>query len=146
LEISGEYRFDADRSSVWATFMSPGALREAIPGCQGFQETSSGTYKVVVRVSIAAITGVYNGVVAVQDPIPMESYKMSVDGNGKAGRVQAIAEMTFVDHEGGTLVRYRADIKPQGAIARLGNRLISSAANLLIGQFFKGMEGLVKAS
>ncbi len=140
MQITGEYSSKAHRAEVWTAFMSPDALRAAIPGCQEFEEIAPAEYRVTVKVSIAAITGVYKGTVAVRDPKPMASYKLVVDGSGKAGRVQASADLTFSDQDGGALIRYAADIKPQGAIARLGNRLIASAANLLIGQFFKAME------
>ena len=53
--------------------------------------------------------------------------------------------MTLTDHfDGGTLVMYHGDVRAQGAIARLGSRLLGGAAKLMIGQFMKGMEKQVE--
>ena len=54
--------------------------------------------------------------------------------------------MTLSDEPGGTLVRYTGEVKAQGAIARLGSRLLGGAAKLMIGQFMKGMEKQIEAN
>lgn len=140
MEITGEFRFESPRQVVWDRLMDSRALQTAIPGCTRFDETAPGTYSVTVKVSLAAITGTYEGTVRLADPRAPEAFRLEVDGSGKAGRVQAAADLTLAESDSGTMLSYRADIRPQGAIARLGNRLIASAGNLLIGQFFKSME------
>ena len=81
----------------------------------------------------------------VVDPIENESYRLVVTGNGKPGSVQGDAKLTLSDHAaGGTLVKYAGDVKAQGAIARMGSRLLGGAAKLMIGQFMKGMEKQVE--
>ena len=55
------------------------------------------------------------------------------------------AVLTLTDKGAGTLVTYVGEVKAQGAIARLGSRLLSGAAKLMVGQFMKLMEKQVEA-
>ena len=68
-----------------------------------------------------------------------------MNGNGKPGSVQGDAALILSDDGPGTLVRYTGEVKAQGAIARLGSRLLTGAAKLMIGQFMKAMERQVEA-
>jgi carbon monoxide dehydrogenase subunit G len=52
--------------------------------------------------------------------------------------------MALSDDGAGTLVKYSGEVKAQGAIARLGSRLLEGSAKLLIRQFMKGMEKQVE--
>ena len=144
MEISGEHRFDAPRAAVWEALLDPAALQAALPGCEAFEAKGGDSYDITMKVGIAAIKGTYAGNVRVADQQPQDSYRLLVSGGGKPGKVEGDAVMTLADDGAGTLVRYSADVKAQGAIARLGSRLIGGAAKLLAGQFFKAMEKQVE--
>ena len=145
MEISGEHRFQAPRTVVWEALLDPQALKASMPGCERLEPTGPETYDITIKVGIAAIKGTYSGNVKVTDRKPEDSYRLVVGGSGKPGSVQGDATMTLTDDgDGRTLVRYTGDVKAQGAIARLGSRLLGGAAKLMIGQFFKGMEKQVE--
>lgn len=140
MEITGDHHFGAARSVVWAQLLDPDALKACMPGVEAFTETAPGKYDITIKVGIAAIRGTYSGTVTVADVTPEDSYRLLVSGNGKPGSVQGDALLTLTDKGGGTLVSYKGEVKAQGAIARLGSRLLSGAAKLMIGQFMKAME------
>ena len=140
MEISGKHEFDALRSAVWAKLLDPDAIRKAIPGCEEMVETGPDTYRLTIKIGIAAIKGTYTGTVEVRDQTPEESYRLVVSGSGKPGSVQGDALLTLSEAAGRTTVNYRGEVKAQGVIARMGSRLLGSAAKLLIGQFIDGME------
>ena len=144
MEITGEVRLSAPRAVAWEALLDPAALKAAIPGCEALVATGDDAYDITIKVGIAAIKGTYNGSVRVADRSEPDSYRLLVAGHGKPGSVQGDALMTLSDDGGGTLVRYHGDVRAQGAIARLGNRLLGSTAKLMIGQFFKGMEAELK--
>ena len=145
MEISGEHRFDAPPSVVWELLLDPQALQAAMPGCERFVEVGPESYDLTIRVGIAAIKGTYSGNVKVADRTEGESYRLVVSGGGKPGAVQGNALMKLNEAPGGTLVTYTGEVKAQGAIARLGSRLLGGAAKLMIGQFMKGMEKQVES-
>lgn len=146
MEVKGDHRFSAPREVVWQALLDPAALKEAMPGVEEFRETGPESYAITIKVGIAAIKGTYSGNVKVTDREPMNSYRLLVDGSGKPGSVQGDAVLTLSDDgRGGTLVAYAGDVRAQGAIARLGSRLLAGAAKLMIGQFMKGMEKQIDA-
>lgn len=144
MEVSGSHTFDAPRSTMWALLLDPAAIQKAIPGCEAMKQTGPDAYEMTIKVGIAAIKGTYSGTVEVRDQQPESSYRLVVSGSGKPGTVQGDAVLTLAEAEGRTTVSYRGDVQAQGAIARLGNRLLGGAAKLLIGQFMKGMEEQVR--
>ncbi len=125
---------------VYDLLLDPAALQASMPGCEKFEEVGPRSYDLTIRVGIAAIKGTYSGNVAVADAVAPESFRLVVHGGGKPGSVQGDARMVLTEDGNETLVTYTGDVKAQGAIARLGSRLLAGAAKLMIGQFFKAME------
>ena len=144
MEVTGEHKFDAPREAVWKALLDPKALQASMPGCEKFEEVGPSSYDLTIKVGIAAIKGTYSGNVRVADPVENQSYRLVVQGSGKPGTVQGDATLSLSDVAGGTLVEYVGDVKAQGAIARLGSRLLGGAAKLMIGQFMKAMEKQVE--
>ena len=144
VEIAGEHRFPAPRDVVWEAMLDPAALQASMPGCERFVEVGPDSYDLTIKVGMAAIKGTYSGNVKLADVNPKDSYRLVVTGSGKPGSVQGEATMVLSEDGSGTLVRYTGEVKAQGAIARLGSRLLGGAAKLMIGQFFKGMEKQVQ--
>ncbi|MBI2764725.1 MAG: carbon monoxide dehydrogenase subunit G [Chloroflexi bacterium] len=146
MEITGDHHFKAPRDKVWQALLDRQALQASMPGCERFEEVSPESYDLTIRVGIAAIKGTYTGNVQVKDlDEARQTYRLLVAGSGKPGHVQGDAVMHLTDIPGGTLVSYTGEVKAQGAIARLGSRLLGGAAKLMIGQFFKAMEKQVEA-
>jgi len=144
MEVSGEQRFAAPREAVWQALLDPKALQASMPGCERFEEVGPNSYDLTIKVGLAAIKGTYSGNVKVVDPVERESYRLVVSGAGKPGSVQGDAKLMLSDDGAGTLVRYTGEVKAQGAIARMGSRLLGGTAKLMIGQFMKGMEKQVE--
>ena len=145
MEISGEHRFKAPKQTVWQLMLDPATLKASMPGCERFEETGPDKYAITLKVGIAAIKGTYDGSVQVADQDPEDSFRLIVDGGGKPGKVLGDATMRLTVDGEDTLVQYNGEVKAQGAIARLGSRLLGGAAKLMIGQFFKAMEKQVEA-
>lgn len=144
MEVKGDHHFKAPRNVVWEAMLDPKALQASMPGCEQFTQVAPESYDIVIKVGIAAIKGTYTGNVKVTDRMPEDSYRLIVAGKGSPGSVQGDAVMTLTEKDGGTFVSYKGEVKAQGAIARLGGRLLGGTANLMIGQFMKGMERQVQ--
>lgn len=144
MEVSGDHKFSAPRQAVWKALLDPKALQASMPGCEKFEEVGPQSYDLTIKVGIAAIKGTYSGNVQVKDPVENQGYRLVVRGTGKPGSVQGDATLALSDSDGGTLVKYTGEVKAQGAIARLGSRLLGGAAKLMIGQFMKAMEKQVE--
>ena len=109
-------------------------------------------FEIAESAGAAAVRGVEEALDGVPDSVAVavlegegESYRLVVSGHGKPGSVQGDATLSLSDAGAGTLVKYVGEVKAQGAIARLGSRLLGGAAKLMIGQFMKAMEKQVEA-
>lgn len=143
MKIEGEHEFAGPRELVWELLLDPAVLAATLPGAERFEEVAPDAYDVTMRAGIAAVRGLYTGRVEVSERAPVESYRLRIDGAGKPGGARADARVTLEEAGAGTLVRYAADVRARGTIARLGGRLLGGVARLLIGQFFRAIEARV---
>lgn len=129
--------FEADREQVWDALLAPETLADCIPGCEIFEPSGDGSYRVVMRVGVAAVRGTYTGSVTLADRRHLESYRMIVQGRGSGGSVRGECVLTFADMDGGgTQVRVEGDAQVTGVVARVGQRLMGNASRMLMNQFF----------
>ena len=143
MEISGSYRFAAPPERVWNLLMDPTAIAGCLPGCQSLDAVGDDRYHARLTVALAAITGTYEGTVAITDKIPNTSYRLAVEGQGKPGFVNGNATMTLRADDGGTVVDVAGTLEAGGAIARVGQRLIASVGRMMQHRFFNCLQSKI---
>ena len=87
MDITGTYTFNAPPDRVWALLMDPATIASCIPGCDRFEPDGEDRYKATLTIGLAAITGTYEGIVVITDKSPHNSYRLTVEGQGKPGFV-----------------------------------------------------------
>lgn len=137
MEISGSFTFNAPPDRVWALLMDPAVLASCIPGCDRFEPDGVDRYNVTLTVGLAAITGTYNGTVALTDMIPQTSYGLVVEGQGRPGFVKGTSAIVLRADGAATIVDVTATVQTGGTIARLGQRLIGGVAKMMMDRFFE---------
>jgi carbon monoxide dehydrogenase subunit G len=147
MKIEGSNDIPAPRERVWKAFLDPATLARVIPGCEGLDEIGPGEYKAKMKVGVAAIKGSFEGKVRLFDLEPSNRYKMALEGSGGPGFVRGEASMELSDIEGGTRVRYSADVQVGGLIASVGQRMLGGVSKMMLDQFFSRMsETLTEAA
>ena len=104
------------------------------------------TYRAVLTMGIAAITGRYEGTVAMRDLEPPSSYRLVVEGRGKPGFVTGGGAITLTAFDGGTRVSVDGTVQVGGTIARVGQRLIGSVAKMMMDRFFACLQERVTST
>jgi carbon monoxide dehydrogenase subunit G len=140
MEIIGSYPFTATRERVWNLMLDPAALASCIPGCEKLEPDGENRYRARITLGMAAIVGTYDGTVVISDRVEHQSYKLTVEGQGKPGFVKGDAAIALVSDGGTTTVNVTGTVHTGGAIARLGQRLIGSAAKMMQDRFFACMQ------
>jgi carbon monoxide dehydrogenase subunit G len=140
MDISGSYTFPASGDRVWALLMDPAVISSCIPGCDRFEPDGEDRYKVTLTVALAAITGRYEGTVALADKIEQTSYRLVVEGQGKAGFVKGNSAITLKARDAVTDVDVKGTVEIGGTVARLGQRLIGGVAKMMMDRFFACLE------
>ena len=143
MDITGSYTFTAPPERVWALMMDPKAIAACIPGCEELVLDGPDRYRAKITIGMAAITGTYEGTVVITEKVTNSSYRLEVEGQGRPGFVKGNAAITLRPEGGGTVVDLTAAVQTGGAIARLGQRLIGSAAKMMQDRFFACMQGKV---
>jgi uncharacterized protein len=143
MDITASYTFNAPRERVWDLMLDPAAIAACIPGCEALEPDGNNRYRAKITIGMAAITGTYDGTVVISDKVEHESYKLSVEGQGRPGFVKGSAAVTLKTDGGATVVDVAGTVQTGGAIARLGQRLIASAAKMMQDRFFACMQGKV---
>ena len=145
MEITGSYAFAAPRERVWNLMLDPAAIASCIPGCEQLEPDGENRYKARITLGLAAIVGTYDGTVVISDKVAHESYKLSVEGQGKPGFVKGDAAISLVSDGSTTTVNVTGSVQTGGAIARMGQRLIGAAARMMQDKFFACMQSKLQS-
>lgn len=140
MKLDGTATLSAPPAQVWAAITDPAVLARTIPGCQGLERTGEDEYAMTVSVGVGAIRGVYSGEVRLTEKTEPTRYVMHASGSGGPGSVRATVPITLEEVDGGTRLTYDADAVVGGAVAGVGQRMITGVAKRLAGQFFSAID------
>ena len=140
MNLDGSAVLSAPPEQVWAVITDPAVLARTIPGCESLQQVGEDSYTMVVSAGVGAIRGKYAGEVRLSDLSFPESYVMHASGSGGPGSVRATVQITLAPSDAGTELTYSADAVVGGAVAGVGQRMISGVAKRMAGQFFAAVD------
>lgn len=143
MTLDGTYTFTAPRERVWALLMDTDAIASCVPGCETLEPLGDDRYQAKLVATVAAISGSYEGTVAMRDKIAPESYRLVVEGSGTHGFVNGESRITLREDGGSTIVAVTGTMEVGGMIARVGQRLIGSVSKMMLDRFFACMAGKV---
>ncbi len=136
VNLTGSYTFDAPPERVFDLMTDPEVVAACLPGCEHLEPLGDNRYRAVLSMGIAAITGRYEGTVELQDLRRATSYRLVVEGKGKPGFVKGGGEIRLSATENGTKVDISGKAQIGGAIARVGQRLVGGASQMMTDKFF----------
>lgn len=147
IAIARTYAFAAPRERVWQLLMDTKALSLCIPGCSALDPDAGAEhrYRIKLAVKLAAVMGTYDGIVQLVDLAPMDSYGLVAEGNGRPGFVKGKASIALSGEGNVTTLTVAGEVQAGGAIARVGQRIITSAARMMMDRFFKRLKALAEA-
>ena len=141
MNISATYTLTAPPERVWDLLMDPKVVASCIPGCGELEPIGDDRYKAKLAVALAAISGSYEGTVALSEKVPPTSYRMAVEGQGKPGCVKGSAAIVLHPDPAGTRLEVTGTVQTTGPIARLGQRLIAGVSKMMQDRFFANLQG-----
>ena len=143
MDITGSYTFNAPPDRVWNLLMDPAVIASCIPGCEKLEPVGEDSFRASLTVALAAITGSYEGTVQITDKVPHESYRLTVQGQGKPGFVKGNAVIALRPDGATTMVDVKGTVETGGPIARLGQRLIGNVSKMMQDRFFACLQGKI---
>jgi uncharacterized protein len=140
VKVTGSHRLEVPRQAVWDALQDPAVLARTLPGCQALEVTGPDAYAATVSAGVASVKGTYRGTVALADKVAPESYRLTAQGAGGPGTIQADAVVRLVEDGGATVVHYDADAVVGGMIGGVGQRMLQGVAKKTAGEFFGAIE------
>jgi len=143
MRLEGTNTLAAPVEAVWKMVNDPEALRRCTPGLKELNEVSPDTYEATLEIGIAAVKGTYAGTLAITEKQAPRHYRILLNGSGAAGFMKGEGTIDLEADPGGqsTVLRWTGDIQIGGLIAGVGQRMLGGVGKMLIGQFFKCLEG-----
>ena len=145
MDIHATYTFDAPVQTVWDLLMDTERVAACIPGCDRLEPLGDNRYRARLTVALAAVSGAFDGTVAMLDQQPPESYRLVVDGKGPGGFVTGESRIALSDRGSATEVTVEGRVQVGGTIARVGQRILSSVAKMMMDRFFGCLQGKISA-
>ncbi len=144
MDLQATYDFDAPSSRVWDLMIDPVTVAACLPGCDALEPDGVDTYKAKLTLAVAAISGSYEGRVSIVDQRRPHSYRLVVDGRGKAGFIKGEAQIELAGENGQTRVTVTGRAQVGGLMARVGQRLLGSVSKTMMDRFFYCLQQKVK--
>jgi hypothetical protein len=98
-----------------------------------------------MKIRIGPVQGLYTGTVNLSDLNPTESLQLHVDGRGAPGFVKGDGQLRLEAQNGQTIMHYSGDAQVGGRLASVGQRLMDSSVQALIGQSLESLNGQIVA-
>lgn len=146
MHVSASYTFDGPATRVWNALMDPAVVCACLPGCRELRPLGGDKYEAELSVAVSAITGTFKGTIAIEDQVPPRSYRLAVEGSGGVGFVRGHSTITLAEDGAKTVVDVAGDVQVGGAVARVGQRLLSGVSKMMMDRFFECLRQQVKAS
>jgi len=141
VKISGSTTMHAPARDVWAALTDPAVLVAAIPGCERLEPIGTDRYRFTISAGLASIQGTYAGEVELSQQREPTSFVLDARGAGVPGTVATSIHVTLSPAADGTTeLSYDADAQISGMIAGVGQRMLASVAQRLIGEFFASID------
>ncbi|HUI24348.1 MAG TPA: carbon monoxide dehydrogenase subunit G [Nitrososphaerales archaeon] len=138
MHFEGVFDTTVPEFRVYALVTDPKEVAGCMPGLQKVDIESSDQFDVVVKVGLSFIRGDFNLRFKSIEKRPTSGAKFAVHGTGLGSAVDMeIALAISAGENGGSLMRWRADVAVNGKIASLGQRLIESQAEKIMTEFFE---------
>ncbi len=147
MKISGVTTMHAPADRVRAALNDPNVLVATIPGCQRLEPAGPDSYHFTVAAGVASIQGIYTGQVSLSRLQQPGSFVLTANAAGGPGTVSTSVQVRLAGTAGGTTeLSYDADAVISGLIAGIGQRMLSSVARRMAGEFFSSVDDVLAAA
>ena len=137
MQMTGQYRIEAPRQTVWEALNDVEVLRVCIPGVEEIEKTSDTSFSAKVRAKVGPVSARFAGDVTLSDLDPPNGYTISGEGKGgAAGFAKGGAKVHLEDDGAATLLTYDVQAQVGGKLAQIGSRLIDGTAKKMADDFF----------
>jgi uncharacterized protein len=145
MRVEGERRFEASRATVWQVLNDPASMAKTMPGVESFDVEDDRHWKAHVKIPLG-LGGLRMSVSfeKLEEREP-EFARLHAKGDG----VGAIMNMDTSFHlsdadDGGTAMRWEADVRIAGPVGSMGQRVLQPIVNQQVGHVLNALDKQVQ--
>lgn len=142
MKLNGTHKFKANSTRVFNAILDPAILKTCIPGCESAEILDAARLQVNVTTSLPGLKGPYALVINLlqrQDP---NLIVLGIKRQGRAGTVDATANINIADQVDGALVTYDANAELSGPVAiagTVGKPVVNNVLNTVFDNLDKAL-------
>jgi len=128
MHYEGSFEVSSSKEMVYAFATEPAKITTILPDVQDVKIIDAENFTLKAKLGISFVKGPMDVKCTITDKTPSIFLKLKATANGLSSVVEVESSFTMQDTQsGGTLVKWAADAKIAGLIARVGSRLLDSA-------------------
>jgi len=130
VNVSGERTFAAPRATVWRVLNDPASMAKTMPGVESFDVQDEKHWTANVKIPLGL--GGLKMKIAMEktEERELEFAKMAIKGNGVGAMMNMTTTFELADAaDGGTAMKWAADVKIAGPVGSMGQRVLQPIVN-----------------
>jgi carbon monoxide dehydrogenase subunit G len=141
MQLAGKYIVHATPAKVWALLMNADKLAKVVPGISRLEPAGLNIFKTILEIKLGPVAGAFTGNMQLEDINEPNSFTLKAQQHSKIGNANAAVKIKLQPAgSGDTEVSFDGDVKLSGALAALGQRVMSGVSGTLTKQFFTNLE------
>jgi carbon monoxide dehydrogenase subunit G len=140
VNVSGERQFAAPRSAVWAVVNDPASMAKTMPGVESFDVHDDKRWTANVKIPLG-LGGLKMKIdMDKTEERDLEFAKLHVKGQGVGAMLNMETSFELSDADGGTLMKWAADVKLAGPVGSMGQRVLQPIVNQQVQHVLKALD------
>jgi carbon monoxide dehydrogenase subunit G len=144
MNVSGERKFDAPVATVWSVLNDPSQMAKTMPGVESFDIHDDKHWRANVKVPLG-LGGLRMSIdfEKTEEREP-EFAKLHAKGNGVGAIMNMDTSFNLSEADGGTNMRWEADVHILGPVASMGQRVLQPIVNQQVSQVLSALDKQVQ--
>jgi len=146
VNVEGERTFAAPRTTVWQVLNDPAAMASIMPGVESFNVHDDKRWTANVKIPL--------GLGGLKMKVDMEKTEerepemavMRIKGQGVGAMMNMETKFELSDADGGTAMRWAADVKIAGPVGSMGQRVLQPIVNQQVQHVLGALDKRVQES
>jgi carbon monoxide dehydrogenase subunit G len=142
--VEGERTFAAPRATVWQVMNDPASMAATMPGVESFDVHDAKRWTANVKIPL--------GLGGLKMKIDMEKTEereleyaaMQIKGKGVGAMMNMLTKFELSDVDGGTAMKWSADVKIAGPVGSMGQRVLQPIVNQQVQHVLGALEKQVQ--
>lgn len=129
MKIEGTRAFAASRETVWEVLNDPARMAKTMPGVESFEVADEKRWSAKVKIPLG-FGGLQMSInFEKADEREPEYAQLNAKGTGVGALMQMTTQFTLSEADGGTSMRWEADVRIAGPVGSMGQRVLQPIVN-----------------